>query len=89
LGLAKNHCEKSFDPPFLACYFPCCELQSEPAAIECAAAELRGSWVLVLQENLLTLLPNPAVGFLFARPPGGDNKPGSHVKRSILKVPQI
>jgi len=29
------------------------ELQSEPAAIECAAAELRGGRVLILPENLL------------------------------------
>src|SRR5580765_4341441 len=50
------------------------ELELEPAAIERAAAEPRGSGVLVwLRTFYQTPPPIRRWGFLFARPPSGDN----------------
>ena len=44
------------------------ELQSEPAAIECAAAERRGSRVLVLARFNKTPLPTGGGVFLYLHP---------------------
>ncbi len=66
-----------------------CELESGPAAIERAAAELRGSRVVESKTDLPNPTARPAVGFLFTRQSDGANNRYRYAQKSICEVPVV